>query len=93
MLITIFPTPLHSWFKKEPTTVPYGTTKVKEIPSQTGEIVPCTRLSVRKLWTKSIPRITSESPMRKTDVNGDGIDDIVIGFGIGKYHNLIIWSH
>ena len=43
-------------------------------------IVPCTSLATKILWTRSLPKLTSESPLRSSDVNGDGIEDIVVGF-------------
>ncbi|CAK9800066.1 Protein FAM234B [Anthophora plagiata] len=45
--------------------------------------VPCTSLATKILWTRSLPKLISESPLRSNDVNGDGIEDIIIGFSTG----------
>lgn len=50
--------------------------------SMGSEFVPCTQISVQKLWTRTFPRMNSESPVRKADLNGDGIMDIIFGFGV-----------
>lgn len=44
--------------------------------------VPCQNVAVTKVWSRTIAKINSEAPLRKTDLNGDGIDDIVAGFGV-----------
>lgn len=51
--------------------------------SKESNIVPCTSLATKILWTKSLPKLTSESPLRTTDANADGIEDIIIGFSTG----------
>ncbi|XP_050585216.1 uncharacterized protein LOC126919724 isoform X1 [Bombus affinis] len=45
--------------------------------------IPCTSLASKILWTRSFPKLTSESPIRSNDVNGDGVEDIIIGFSTG----------
>lgn len=47
-----------------------------------GEQTPCTQMSVSKVWSKAFTRLSTESPVRKVDINGDGIDDIVLGYGV-----------
>lgn len=49
------------------------------------KIVPCTSLASSVIWTRTLPKLTSEAPFRSVDVNGDKIEDIVIGFGTGGY--------
>lgn len=49
-----------------------------------SEIVACTSLASKLVWTKSLPKLTSEAPLRAADVNGDGIEDIIVGFGTGS---------
>lgn len=47
-----------------------------------GELTPCTQIAVHKIWSKAFSKLNSESPVRKCNVNGDGVKDIVIGFGV-----------
>lgn len=47
-----------------------------------GEVTPCTQISVSKIWSKAFSRLNTESPIRKTDLNGDGIADIIFGYGV-----------
>jgi hypothetical protein len=47
------------------------------------EYVPCTSLEkVEKVWSITLGRLNSETPVRKADLNGDNIEDIIIGFGV-----------
>ncbi|XP_066299151.1 uncharacterized protein [Branchiostoma lanceolatum] len=50
--------------------------------------VGCSRLSVQDVWTSTFPKLLTESAMRLMDVNGDGVLDVVTGFGTGAdgYH-------
>ncbi|CAL7946258.1 unnamed protein product [Xylocopa violacea] len=48
-----------------------------------SNIVPCTSLTTKIIWTRSLPKLTSASPLRSNDVNSDGIEDIIIGFSTG----------
>uniref|UniRef100_A0A182QQ69 FAM234A/B beta-propeller domain-containing protein n=1 Tax=Anopheles farauti TaxID=69004 RepID=A0A182QQ69_9DIPT len=50
----------------------------------TLEIVPCTQITVQNVWTRVIARVNSESPLRKLDANGDGVDDVIVGYGIDE---------
>ncbi|KAJ8679267.1 hypothetical protein QAD02_015054 [Eretmocerus hayati] len=45
--------------------------------------VPCTSLNSKIQWIKSFPKITAEAPLRSIDVDGDHIDDIIVGFSTG----------
>lgn len=47
-----------------------------------GEQTPCTQMSVSKVWSKAFTRLSTESPVRKVDVNADGVIDIVLGYGV-----------
>ncbi|GLV42598.1 uncharacterized protein CBL_03337 [Carabus blaptoides fortunei] len=76
ILVSLFPLPLDrfkSW-----------------IISKTGnakpsvKIYPCTDLEVTDVWSFNLPKLASESALRNLDVNGDGFDDIVFGFGLGE---------
>ncbi|XP_015432829.1 PREDICTED: uncharacterized protein LOC107188942 [Dufourea novaeangliae] len=48
-----------------------------------SNIIPCTSLATNIVWTKSLPKLTSESPLRSSDVNEDGVEDIIVGFSTG----------
>lgn len=76
ILVSLFPLPLDrfkSW-----------------IISKTGsakppvKIYPCTDLEVTDVWSFNLPKLATESALRNLDVNGDGFDDIVFGFGLGN---------
>lgn len=71
----IFPMPLtilKSWLSHE----------LKD-PANDSEIIPCTSLSSKVLWTRSLPKLISEAPLRSNDVNSDGVEDIIVGFSTG----------
>lgn len=77
ILVSLFPLPLDKfklWFSSKSS----NTEKV-------SKVLPCRELNVTEIWTYSLPKLTSESTMRALDVNLDGIEDIVFGFGIGIY--------
>ncbi|CAL1683905.1 unnamed protein product [Lasius platythorax] len=74
--VNIFPMPLtilKNWLSHE----------LKDISVNKSEIIPCTSLSSKVLWTRSLPKLTSEAPLRSNDVNFDGIEDIIVGFSTG----------
>ncbi|EAA03793.5 AGAP002184-PA [Anopheles gambiae str. PEST] len=50
----------------------------------TLEMVPCTQITVQSVWTRVIARVNSESPLRKLDVNRDGVEDVIVGYGIDE---------
>lgn len=47
-----------------------------------NELTPCTQLSINKIWSKGFSRLSTESQMRKVDLSGDNIDDVIFGYGI-----------
>lgn len=47
-----------------------------------NEMTPCTQLSVLKVWSKGFSKLSSESQLRKADLNGDGVDDVIYGYGV-----------
>ncbi|XP_076177555.1 uncharacterized protein LOC143151921 isoform X2 [Ptiloglossa arizonensis] len=51
--------------------------------SNVSNIVPCTSLATEILWTRSLPKLISESPLRSSDVNNDGVEDIIVGYSTG----------
>ena len=70
-----YPTPLNdikNWL----------TPKLKK-PIESLHIVPCTSLESEIVWTRSFPKFLAEAPLKSTDVNGDGINDLIVGFGTG----------
>ncbi|XP_047000250.1 uncharacterized protein LOC124616060 [Schistocerca americana] len=48
-----------------------------------GSSAPCTEIRVTDIWKKNFPKFTSESAVQLNDVNDDGIDDVIIGYGTG----------
>lgn len=49
----------------------------------TSNVVPCTSLGSKVVWARTLPKFTSEAPLRSNDVNGDSIQDIIVGFSTG----------
>lgn len=48
------------------------------------KMLPCSKLNVVDVWSIKLPKLTSESPIRVLDVNEDGVEDILFGFGTGE---------
>lgn len=46
------------------------------------EKVPCQNIAVTKVWSRTFAKLNSEAPVRKTDLDGDGVEDIIVGFGV-----------
>ncbi|UYV71067.1 hypothetical protein LAZ67_8001582 [Cordylochernes scorpioides] len=44
---------------------------------------PCAQLSVSDVWARTFPMLTTETAIRLADLNKDGTEDIVMGFGTG----------
>ncbi|XP_050086431.1 uncharacterized protein LOC126571715 [Anopheles aquasalis] len=96
LLLTAFPQPLQKikiWFHKESA---FSSAIIRDKFSNlmytadgsgrngSLEMVPCTRITVQNVWTRVIARVNSESPLRKLDVNGDGAEDVIVGYGIDE---------
>ncbi|XP_058825004.1 uncharacterized protein LOC131685356 [Topomyia yanbarensis] len=95
LLLTAFPTPLQKirvWFHKESSfssdvirdkfnSLLYSGT---DAGNSSREVVPCTQITVQKVWTRVVARVNSESPLRKLDVNGDAVEDVIVGYGIDE---------
>lgn len=80
----MFPVPLQKikiWLNNKSSTPPVNA--VSDYAMFYGEVIPCTQITVRQTWSKVFSQLNSESPVRKTDVNGDSIDDIIFGYGVG----------
>lgn len=76
ILVSLFPLPVDK--------IKYWIATKNSNLEKSSKILPCTDFSVTDVWSVSLPKLTSESTMRALDVNMDGIDDIIFGFGLGK---------
>ncbi|XP_058808308.1 uncharacterized protein LOC131673930 [Phymastichus coffea] len=75
IIITRFPMPMNvlkNWLLHN---------KPKTFDKQ--HIVPCTSLNSKVQWTRTLPKLTSEAPLKSNDVNGDNFEDIIVGFSTG----------
>ncbi|XP_046385650.1 uncharacterized protein LOC124155677 isoform X2 [Ischnura elegans] len=54
-----------------------------KMPRISVDYLPCTSLETQDVWTKSFPKLTTESSIRLMDVNKDGVLDVVLGYGTG----------
>ncbi|XP_017007303.2 uncharacterized protein [Drosophila takahashii] len=90
LMLTLFPLPLQRirhWWRPDPAQLAAisgsaGSSRIAYGSSLGSEFVPCTQISVQKRWTRSLARMNSESPLRSADLNGDGIKDVVFGYGV-----------
>ncbi|SPP83734.1 uncharacterized protein LOC117586183 [Drosophila guanche] len=90
LMLTLFPLPLQRirhWWRDDPSQL--GGYSAVAAASSIGygsslgsEFVPCTQISVQKRWTRSLARMNSESPLRAADLNGDGVQDVIFGYGV-----------
>lgn len=86
----MYPAPLQKlqrWINKAPRTGPgRASNNTSNARGEFyGEEVPCTQITVRTVWSRAFARLNSESPLRKVDINGDHIDDIIVGYGLGEH--------
>lgn len=58
-----------------------------------NEQTPCTQMTVTKVWSKAFTRLSTESPLRKVDINGDGAADIILGYGVDDSIQYSAESH
>lgn len=75
----IFPMPVNlvrNWFFRK--------SNVEPVVNISREIVACTFLTHEVVWKKTLPKFAAEAPLRKNDVNGDNVEDIIVGFSVGK---------
>ncbi|GFT02758.1 uncharacterized protein TNCV_879611 [Trichonephila clavipes] len=47
------------------------------------KLLPCTRIITQDVWVKTFPMLTTETAVRLNDVNSDGVEDFILGFGTG----------
>lgn len=79
--VNLFPVPLNilrKWLDGD----------VRKPALNISKIVPCTSLASSVVWTRTLPKFTSESPFRSNDVNTDGVEDIIVGFSTGGQPEL-----
>ncbi|KAJ8945336.1 hypothetical protein NQ318_009731 [Aromia moschata] len=53
------------------------------------KLLPCNNIRVTDVWSVSLPKLTTDSPIRTLDVNNDSMEDILFGFGTGDNSNLL----
>ncbi|KAK3928753.1 Protein FAM234B [Frankliniella fusca] len=73
IIINYFPLPLSKlllWFGKN-----------RNVPER--KLIPCTELVTSDVWVQTFPKLTSETAVRLSDVNHDGVLDIILGYGTG----------
>lgn len=47
------------------------------------KLLPCSNVRVVDVWSATLPKLTSESPIRTLDVDQDGVEDVIFGYGTG----------
>ncbi|CAH1119834.1 unnamed protein product [Phaedon cochleariae] len=52
-------------------------------------LLPCDNLKVTDVWSINLPKLTTDSPVRTIDVDNDGTEDILFGFGTGDNHKRL----
>ncbi|XP_030750099.1 uncharacterized protein LOC115877888 [Sitophilus oryzae] len=81
VLVSIYPLPLdrlRDWIISKP-----KSTEIRDKP------LPCTNLKVSEVWSTNLPILTSDSPVRVLDIDGDKVDDVIFGFGTGENYNIL----
>ncbi|KAL1517716.1 hypothetical protein ABEB36_001447 [Hypothenemus hampei] len=76
VLVSIYPLPLgkfRNWI----------TSKSRSVQKSGGHL-PCSSLTVTDVWKVNLPIFTTESPVRAVDIDQDGIEDVIFGFGTGN---------
>ncbi|CAH0546377.1 unnamed protein product [Brassicogethes aeneus] len=82
VLVSIFPLPLdrlRDWIIR----------KSNEGEAKAPKLLPCNNFKVNNVWSVNLPKLTSESPVRLLDVNNDGFQDVIFGFGTGDNINVM----
>lgn len=78
VIVSLFPLPLDklkqwAWRKSQ-------------LEDERLDLLPCNNLRVSDVWSVSFTKVTSESSVRTLDINNDGIEDILFGFGTGTHY-------
>ena len=104
LLLTLFPIStlnLKVWFNKSTSnTELIDNLLTGAIVDNNVEQVPCTQIKVNQVWSKTFTRLNSETPVRKADLNGDGVRmklEFKLGifinyFHLDSRHNNWIWN-
>lgn len=90
LILTMFPVPLQKikiWLRKDLSFTSNYSSSFSNLFHITDsnndlELVPCSQITVQKVWSKAIAKLSSETPVRKADLTNDGIDDVIIAYGI-----------
>ncbi|XP_032596106.1 uncharacterized protein LOC6567724 isoform X2 [Drosophila grimshawi] len=85
LMLTLFPLPMqriHHWWSEDAQLAAISVASASYGSSLGSEFVPCTQIRVQHLWTRSMARMNSESPLRAADLNGDAIKDVIFGYGV-----------
>lgn len=53
-------------------------------PISENLLVPCNEITIEDVWTKTFPKLLTESAFRLNDINKDGVLDVIFGYGTGK---------
>ncbi|CAH1113366.1 unnamed protein product [Psylliodes chrysocephalus] len=83
VLVSIYPLPLgkfRDWLIKK---------SQRADDFKVNKLLPCDSLKVTDVWSVNLPKLTTDSPVRILDVNSDGTDDIIFGFGTGDNYNIL----
>ncbi|XP_076263482.1 uncharacterized protein LOC143198239 [Rhynchophorus ferrugineus] len=80
VLVSIYPLPLdkfREWILSKPKA------------ANLNRSLPCTSLKITEIWSTNFPILTTDSPVRVLDIDGDNVDDIIFGFGTGDNYNIL----
>lgn len=86
----MFPVPLQKikiWLRKDLSFTSNYSSSFSNLFHITGsnndlELVPCSQITVQRVWSKAIAKLSSETPVRSADLTNDGIDDVIVAYGI-----------
>ncbi|KAL3284773.1 hypothetical protein HHI36_018916 [Cryptolaemus montrouzieri] len=84
ILVSIFPLPLdriHNWIVSK--------FRAKDPYESFIKLLPCSDYKIIDVWTVNLPKLTTDSPIILLDVNNDGIEDALFGFGTGDNYGII----
>ncbi|KAK9885823.1 hypothetical protein WA026_013695 [Henosepilachna vigintioctopunctata] len=84
ILVSIFPLPLnriHDWILSKFATKDPFESYIK--------LLPCSDYKITDVWTTTLPKVTTDSPIRLLDINNDQIEDAIFGFGTGDNYGIL----